>query len=422
MNRLRIITIAAAVAIPSAATAQTVAIEGATVHTAPGTTLENATVVIRDGTIAAVGKGVKVPAGATRIDGKGKVVTAGFIEASTDLGLSEVGQETSTNDGRFPAAPGPDGVNAAYRVSDGFNTTSVAIPLARTGGVTAVVPTPRGSLIAGTSALVALRSDDRSKMIARDPLAMYTTLGEAAMASAKGSRGMAVKRLREVLDDAREYRRRKGNYERNQTRDFAAGRLDLEALVPVVQGRLPLVVRAHKAADIRAALRVGREMGARIIIEGGTEAWMVGKELAAAGAGVILDPLANLPSSFDRINVVEDIARRLHAAGVTIAISTLGDGANARLLRQRVGNAIARGLPADAGLAAVTTGPAALFGLRDRGTIARGKVADLVVWSGDPFELSTQAERVFVGGVDQSLDTRQKRLFRRHRANPAKQR
>lgn len=399
------------------AAAQTVAIEGATVHTRPGAVIENATVVIRNGKVAAVGKNAAVPAGARRIDGRGKTVTAGFVESSTALGLSEVGLVASTNEGRFAAGPQP--VYAAYRVTDGYNPRSIAIPVARAGGITSAVCRPRGGLVSGTSAWMSLRDGPTADQTARAPLAMHVHLGTEALDSAKGSRGLALLAVRELLDDAREYRRRKGNYERNQARPFATSRLNLEALIPVVQGRLPLVVRAHKSSDILAALRLEKEFGARIIIEGGTEAWMVAKELATAGAGVILDPLANLPAGFDRLQVREDNAARLAAAGVPIAVSSLGDAAHVRILRQRAGQAIAWGLSRDAALAAVTTGPAAIFGMRDRGTVETGKVADIVVWSGDPFELSTKVEHVFVGGAEQSLETRQTRLMMRYKTLPS---
>ena len=409
-----ILSATALLASAAPARAQLTAIRGATVYVEPGVVEKNATVVIDGDTIVAAGKGVAVPGGATVIDGTGKIVTAGLVEASTDLGLTEVDEERSTVEGAFARTP-DQAIHAAYRVIDGFNPRSVAIPIARTGGVTSAVATPRGGLVAGTSAWLMLRDGGISDMLVKAPLAMYVTLGERSESAAHGSRGLAVEELRELLDDAREYARRRGAFERNQTRKFAAERLDLEALGPVVSGRLPLVVRVDKAADILAALGVAREFGARLVIEGGTEAWMVARELAAARVPVILDPIDNLPSNFDRIHVRDDAPAILVRAGVTIAISTLGSGAFARTLRQRAGNAIRAGLPPAAALAAVTTGPAAIFGVRDRGRIARGEAADLVVWSGDPFELSTQAEHVFVGGVEQSLVTRQTLLFRRYR-------
>jgi imidazolonepropionase-like amidohydrolase len=396
----------------------TLVIVGARVHTEPGTVIEGATIVVQGGRVRAIGPGVAVPAGARRIDATGKVVTAGLIDPSTRLGLVEVELEESTTDGSF--GPGdPDVVHAAYRAVDGYNPRSVAIPVSRAGGVTSVVTAPEGGLVAGMGAWAQLVDDTGGEAILAPAVAMYASLGEAAAASAGGSRAMAVERLRELLSDANEYARRRAAYERNQTRRFAAERLDLVALGPVVEGRIPLVVRAHRSSDIRAALRLGRELGVRLVIEGGTEAWMLAAELAAARVGVILDPTANLPSSFDRVYVRDDAATVLAAAGVDVALSSLGSASNVRMLRQLAGIAVAQGLSPDAALAAITTVPARLFGL-DRGRLRPGAVADLVVWSGDPFELSTRAEHVIIGGKEQSTRTRQSLLLDRYRKLPSR--
>jgi imidazolonepropionase-like amidohydrolase len=339
-------------------------------------------------------------------------VTAGLIDASSTLGLVEVELESTTTDGRFdPTAP----VHAAYRAEDGFDPSSVAIPIARAGGVTSAVTAPSGGLVAGSAAWVSLADRPAQGGIVRSPVAMIAALGESTLAGTSGSRGLATLRLRELLDDATQYARRRGNYERNQTRPFAASRLDLEALGPVVRGAQPLVVRAHRATDIRAALRLARELRLRLVIEGGTEAWMVADELARAKVPVLLNPSQNLPSSFERIHVRDDAAALLAAAGVSVGLSPLASSAEARTLRQLAGIAVAGGLPHAQALAALTTVPARAFGV-DRGTLEKGEVADLVVWTGDPFELSTRAERVMIGGVEQPLTTRQTELRDRYRA------
>ena len=397
------------------ARADVVAIEGAVVHARPGEVVKDATVVVRDGTIAAVGEGAEVPEGARRIDAGGKVVTAGFVEASTRLGLVEVIAVEATNEGVFNGEESDDVVHAAYRVTDGYNPRSMAIPIARTGGVTSVVATPAGALVSGTSAWMTLAQGTAETNTVLPAAAMVATLGEGSLDAASGSRGMAVERLRELLDDARTYASRRGAYERGRSREMAAERLDLEALVPVVRGELPLVVRADRASDVRAALAVAEEFGLDLVIEGGTEAWLAADALAEAGVPVILDPLDNLPSSFDRIHVRDDLPAVLAEAGVEVAISSRGNFSAARTLGQRAGNAIARGMSREAALAAVTTVPAAIFGVQDRGRVAPGQRADLVVWSGDPFELSSTAERVLIGGEEQPLDTHQSELLDRYR-------
>ena len=388
------------------------AIENATVFVTPDRAIRDATIVVRKGRVSAVGARVAVPAGLRRIDGRGRVVTAGLVDASSSLGLVEVELEPTTADGRFdPTTP----VHAAYRAVDGYDPNSVAIAVARAGGVTSAVSAPAGGLIAGASAWVSLADRAGDDAVIKSPLAMVSALGEQAIAATSGSRGLATLRLREVLDDAVQYARRRGNYERNQTRTFAATRLDLEALGPVVRGVQPLVVRAHRATDIRAALRLARELRLRLVIEGGTEAWMVADDLARAKVPVLLNPTQNLPSSFERIHVRDDAAALLAAAGVEVGLSPLGGPSEVRTLRQLAGIAVSNGLPHARALSALTTVPARAYGV-DRGTLERGDVADLVVWTGDPFELSTRAERVIIAGIEQPMTSRQTELRDRYRA------
>ncbi|MCG8418190.1 MAG: amidohydrolase family protein [Proteobacteria bacterium] len=397
---------------PTSAGAETIAIKGGRVYVEPNKVIDRATLVIRNGVVRSVGKNVAVPSGARVIDASGKIVTAGFIESSTALGLLEVSLESSTREGSFGDSSQP--IHAAYRVSDGYNATSVAIPVARAQGVTSAVAVPRGGLVSGTSGWFSLADAMTPDVTVKAPLAMYASLGEASLGSAQGSRGMAILRLRELLDDARTYSRQKPNYQRNQSRPFAAARLDLEALIPVVQGRLPLVVRAHRSSDILAALRLAGEFGLRVAIEGGTEAWMVAKELARARIGVILNPAANLPQRFERTRVRDDAAKLLAEAGVAVAISSIRGPMDVATIRQLAGIAVANGMAYEHALAAVTSVPAALFGV-DRGTIGPGKAADIVIWSGDPFELSTRAEHVIIAGRVTSTRNRQTLLLERYR-------
>ena len=412
---IRTLIIALTLAATSTVThAQVIAIRNATIEVQPGKTIRHGTLIIRGGKIAYVGTVARVPAGARVIDGTNKIVTAGFVDASSRVGLVEVSQVGRTQDGTFGK-----GVNAAYRTEDGYNSTSTYIPIARTGGITSVVSAPRGGLVSGTSAWFAMRDRAFGKAaVVKAPAAMYAALGDAARSSAAGSRGRGFEKLRELLDDAASYARRRRNFERNQTRKFAASRLDLEALQPVLAGRLPLVVRANRSSDILAALRLARTLKLRLIIEGGTEAWLVAKQLAAAKVPVICNPIHNLPWSFERIHVVNDLPARLATAGVRVAISTLGDAANARNLRQLAGIAVARGMTKAQALAAVTTAPADIFGVRNRGRLRAGDAADVVVWSGDPFELSSKVDAIIVGGTPQTTRTRQTRLFERYRKLP----
>jgi imidazolonepropionase-like amidohydrolase len=397
--------------------AEPIAIVGAKVYAKPGQAIDNATVVIDRGKITAVGAGVATPAGATVIDGKGKVVTAGLIESVSAVGLVGVDLEGSSVDGRFGAKDPvhDDPVHASYDSRDGFAPNDVTVGVARSGGISVVIAAPSGALVAGQSAAFSLDG-------AGDPVkaqaAMHVELGSSGAVG--GSRGKALELLREILDDARAYGRDKGAYERNAKRRMIADRLDLEALQPVLAGRVPVIIGADSEAEIRAVLRIAKDFKLRVTVAGGAEAWKVGKELAAAKVAVLLDPMQNLPGNLSASDVHDDAAAVLDRAGVTVGISTLGSAGMARTLRQLAGNAVGHGLAWDKALAAITTVPAQIYGLTGRGTVEKGSVADVVVWSGDPLEVTTVAETVIVNGVVQSNDTHQTKLLQRYRKLPAK--
>ena len=394
------------------AAADTIAITGATIYQRSDRKLEAATIVIRDGKIAEVGAGVAVPAGASRIDGKGKIVTAGLIEASSQLGLVEIDAEDAANDGRFGTQPTE--IHAAFRTIDAYDGRSVAIPVARTGGVTSAITGPSGGLVAGQAAWVSLADSAAPLAPIRAPAAMQVALGAGAIAM--GSRGHTIERLRELFDDVDDYRRNKLNFERNASRRLIAQRLDLEALIPVLEGKELVLIRAAAEVDIRAALAIAAERKLRIAILGGTEAWRVASELAAARVAVFVDPTDNLPGELGAIDARDDNATVLARAGVAVGVSTLGGSSSVRTLRQLAGIAVAQGLPWPQGLAAITEVPAqVLGGGAERGTLDRGKVGDVVVWTGDPLELSSRAETVIIGGVVQSSQTHQTKLRERYK-------
>lgn len=413
MNRVIAKSLAVAVlACAAPAAADTIVITGATIYQRSDKKLDGATLVVRDGKITDVGTGIAAPAGATVIDGKGKVVTAGLIEAASQIGLIEIDAEETANDGRFGTQPSD--VHAGYRAIDAYDGRTIAVPIARTGGVTSAITGPTGGLVAGQAAWVSLADSTAPLAAIRAPAAMQAALGRAAVAL--GSRGYTVERLRELFDDVDDYRRNRANFERNQARRLSAQRLDLEALIPVLDGRELLAIRASAEVDIRAALAIAAERRLRIAILGGSEAWRVAKELAAAKVTVLIDPTDNLPLDLQAIDVRDDNATVLAKAGVAVGFSTLGGASAARTIRQLAGIAVAQGLPWDKGLAGLTEVPAQLYGgAAERGTLERGKIADVVVWSGDPLELTSTAETVIIGGVVQSPATHQTKLRDRYK-------
>lgn len=415
-------TVAAAVLLlaPLAAGAQTIAITGGKVYPVSGPPIENGTVLIRDGKIVGVGVNVSVPADAQRIDAAGKWVTPGIINAATQLGLVEIG---AVSDTRESFARGERNVSAAFTAWEGFNPASVLLAPAREDGITSAVVAPGGGLIAGQAALVDLVEGSTADMIRRAPVAMVGQVGSSEQAGVS-ARGELIVRLRELLEDARSYSRRRTAYEGGDTRDFAVRRIDLDALIPVVEGRLPLLLNADKASDIEAALKLARDYGLRIMIGGGAEAWMVADKLAAARVPVLTGAMNNIPGSFSALGTRQENPAMLRRAGVQIAIIGNAGGGdeeafNVRNVRFEAGNAVAYGLPWDDALRAVTLTPAELFGVEGRiGSLAAGRDANVVVWSGDPFEFTTRAERVFVRGREARRSSRQDMLTERYKTLP----
>lgn len=410
--RARLALFGLGVALGAPLQAQTIAITGGQVHTGTGEVIENGTVLLVDGSIAAVGANVTVPAGARRVDASGKVVTAGFFDAYTGLGVMEIGAESNTVD----RGENSDHISAAFRLEDALNPAATAIAVTRLEGVTRAIVAPQsfGSLIQGQGMAINLGGTTATAMIERSPVAMYVVLGEAGAAAAGGSRAAALLMLREAFDDARDYARNREAYDGNRRRSYALGRLDLEALLPVVRGELPVVVTVHRASDILTALRLKEDYGLRMVIAGAGEGWMVADELRQAGVPVITNATVDLPV-FEALGMAYENAGRMSAAGVDVILSTF-DQANVRNLRQEAGMAVANGMDYEAALRAVTVVPARVFGLDGRyGTLASGHVGDVVVWSGDPFELTSFADQVFIRGQEVPPDSRQKALLERYR-------
>jgi len=415
--RRALLAAAAAALLAAPAAAQTIAITGGTVYPVTGAPIPNGTVLIRDGRIVAVGAGIAIPAEARRIDATGKWVTPGLFESSTNMGLTEVSQVDETNDFRLnQGGERGDQVAAAFNVSDGINPRSMVIPVTRIAGVTTVVSRPSGGLIAGQAIAIDLLGNRVEDMVIANPLAMFASISENSRAAGNGARGGQTLRLREVLEDARAWARNREAFERGDTRDFSVSRLDLAALQPVLAGREALVVEAHRASDIQSVLRIAREYDLKVIIDGGTEAWMVAEDLARAHVPVLVKVLNNLPGSFEALGATYENAARLRRAGVQVAI-TSGETFKAYTIRQEAGNAVAYGLSWEEAFRAVTLYPAQIWGVADRyGSLEAGKVADVVVWSGDPLELLTQVEHVIIRGHEVPLVSRETELRDRYRS------
>jgi imidazolonepropionase-like amidohydrolase len=270
------------------------------------------------------------------------------------------------------------------------------------------------ALFAGQAAVVRLE-DGNPDPVVRAKAAVALDLGEAGAAHAGGSRAAALLFVRAALEDARDFASHRAEYARGETRDYGLSRLDLEALVPVAQGRTPLLIRVSRASDIRQTLRLAREQHLRVILEGAEEAWKVAPEIAAAKVPVLIDTQDDLPSSFEMLGARLDNAARLQRAGVLIAIKAKRDFNSLRPIRLNAGTAVAYGLSYSEALAAITINPAKIWGVSDRvGSLEAGKDADVVIWSGDPLETFSYPIAIFVHGTQQPDTSRRLELRDRY--------
>lgn len=400
-------------AAPPADPSDTIAITNARVLPVSGPAIERGTVLIRAGKIAAVGADVQAPAGARVIDGSGKVVTPGWLESSTQIGIVEI---PSSAEGTADQRTTDQGLSAAFNVVDSFNGDTTIIPVTRVEGITRamVAPAGTGHVLLGQGAVMILNGAQVPGSISKAPAAMFAALGESGAAAEGGSRASALLRLREALQDALDFARNRAAWNSAQRRPYGRGRLDLEALGPVVRGELPLAIEANRASDILAAMRLAQEFNLKLVVMGAAEGWRVAAQLAARKIPVVVKPLTNIPA-FDTLGATLENAARLSKAGVPVVLSSF-DTQNARNLRQEAGNAIANGLDRDAALRAVTLEPARTWGIADRyGSLEVGKDADVVVWSGDPFELTTGPDAVFINGREMPKETRQRLLLEKYR-------
>ena len=409
INRIAFAALAS-FAIIGSAIAQPIAIVGGKVWTGTSRgTLENGVLIIEDGEITTVGPtGTSIPANATVIEATGKWVTPGIIAAFSSIGLVEVGAESTTNDSAASGSPYSVALNAA----DGFNPAGTAIDVTRIEGITRIVvaPSPSSKLFAGQGFISDTSGNPTSDI--RENAFVYVVMGEAGSGIAGGSRPAAWAQLRTSLEDARSYPTRYIT-----SNDGAAlNRTDARALQAAVRGQQTMMIRAHRASDLLNIIDFAAgNPSLDIAIVGGDEGWLVAEELADANIPVIINPFSNLPASFEQLGATSENAARLIAAGVEVAFANLDDDSHqARLALQVAGNAVANGVDHDDALRALTLAPARIFGMTGYGTLTSGNVGDVVVWDGDPLEVTTSPDAVIIAGEVQSLESRQTRLRDRY--------
>lgn len=393
--------LALGLAAATGAAAETLFIDDATVYTMGSrSVLQNADILVRDDRIEAVGLDLEAPPDARVIEAAGRPVTPGFFAGVTQMGLAEINLEQASVDSSLASElPRPE-----FDITTAYNPHSAVIPVTRIEGYswTLLGAARGGSIVAGQGRAVLL--DDGYRSFLGGPV-LFIDLGSDASGQSSGSRAAQWMLLEQAMTESGA-----GSEWLPQPLLTLAGR---QALAPFHAGSIT-VFDVDRASDILQVLEFSSRHGLKPVLTGGAEAWMVADRLAEAGVPVLLNALANLPASFDTLGARLDNAALLHEAGVTVAFAGAGTH-NARKLRQFAGNAVANGLPYEAGLAAMTVNPARIFELgEDVGTLEAGSRADLVLWSGDPLEVTAFADQVVIGGRVIEMVSRQTLLRDRY--------
>ncbi len=366
--------------------------------------IEGATLLIANGRVQAVGVDLDVPFEYRQIDARGKVVTPGLIESYSQFGLMEIGGEATTVDSRvveYPLGPGFD-------VSFGINASSTLFAVNRMGGVTraVVAPQPGVDPLAGFGAVVHLGGGD---IVTATRVGLFGGIGATTAEFTGGSRSALWQRLVTAFAQAGRF---SANRYRPGERDYS--RQDMQALKDFLRADVPLVLSINRAHDITVAIRLAESHDLQLVIVGGKEAWKVREQLADSDVSVVVNVFNNLPSNFESLGARLDNAALLNDAGVNV-LFTAGNTHNTKNLRHQAGNAVAYGMPWFDALAAMTRNAARTWGMDDVGVLSVGSVADVVVWSGDPLEVTSWAEHVLINGEPVPMRSRQTRLYERYK-------
>jgi len=418
----------------SSAQSPTYALTHAKIFTLAGSPIDDATLIIRGGKISAIGANVEIPAGAQVIDAKGLQIYPGLFDSVTQMGLSEIGAVGATVDSSETGPYNPDVVAATAVLP-----SSAHIPVTRAAGITEVLTVPAsggfdsfggGGALGGQASAIHLAGWTIDDMLIKKSVAMVVnwpqfetrafdfatfSFREKPFSEAKTEYEKKVTELTDWFDRARHYAQ---VAEKSSPAKFDRD-LKLEALAPVVRGELPLLVFADDAREIRSAVEFADKQKLRIIIAGGSEAYKVKDLLRSKNVPVILRPVLSLPNEeddpYDRLLTQP---AELASAGVKFAFASF-DNSFSRRLGQNAANAVAYGLPYNEALKAVTLYPAQIFGLSsDLGTLETGKIANLIVTTGDPLELTTDVRYLFIRGQLTSTDNKQKSLYEKYKSRP----
>jgi imidazolonepropionase-like amidohydrolase len=405
----------------SPAHAETVIISNAKIVVGDGSApIDYGLLVIDEGKITGVYDGrtvrIRFSPDARHIDAQGKWVTPGIFAGFSRIGLSEVDAVAGAND----KSAGKSGFSAGLDVAPAIDPSRSAIAVNRTAGVTRAVVAPEasGNIFAGQGAIVDL--GEGGDAVTKPRAFQFVEFGEDGGKNGGGRMASHVQ-FRAMLREAKEYGAGKGAFD-----DELLKAEDAKALLPVLRGETRLLIHVEDANDMLQMIKLRQEFPAlKMVFVGASEGWRVARQIAAAGIPVIASALNDLPAEFEQLAATQSNIGRMKAAGVKIAIGMINDR-DAHQLRysaQYAGNLVslgkvpgATGLSWDDAFAAISSGPADIMGVGEMlGSLKAGHIADIVIWDGDPLELSSAPEMVFIDGHQQSLDNRQKRLRDRYR-------
>jgi imidazolonepropionase-like amidohydrolase len=403
-------------------------IQNATIIPVTGPRIQNGTIILRGDRIEAVGSNVAVPGDARVIDGTGLFVYPGMIDAGTHLGLTEIGSVPGGDDTQELGDFNPHNVAVTA-----VNPHSELIPVTRVNGVTTAITSAEGGLISGQAGLIDLAGWTPAEMAVRRQVAMvvsYPSLGTGGFGGGGGGFGAPqrsdaerreeldrrTRSLRSYFADAKAYAEVKGRVA--TTGGVRKVNQAMEAMTPVMRGEMPVIFDVTTADQIRGVLALADTFGVKVVLRGAREAWRLADTLAIRKIPVIVGPTTSVPGAEDPYDMTYANPGVLARAGVKIAFQT-SDAANSRNLPYNAALAVAYGLDAEAALRALTINPAEIFGVADRyGSLAPGKVANVVVTTGDPMDVRTTVRHLFIRGETVPLDDRHTRLYEQFRARP----
>ena len=396
----------AAAQVPAPPQQGPMALVGGNLHLVSGAVIENGTILFENGKIVALGSQVTAPPNTTVIDVSGKQVYPGLILGRTTIGLTEIGRITEATD---LAETG--NINPNIRAQVAFHSPSDHIGVAAVHGVTTAVISPAGGIIAGQPAAMMTDGWTWEQMTLRAPLGITINWPPAGNAA---ERDKAMQKLQDAFDKARRYKhaRQAGNN---------AGQHPVnvrwEAMLPLLSGELPVFIHANDVAQIQAAMAWTEKENLRMILVGGRDAGYMADQLAAKDIPVMVTPVVGGPSSdWESYDQGYLLPRKLYEAGVRFCIAGEPSAAGAWRLAFHAGAAVAFGLPEEEALKSITIYPAQILGIDDLvGSLAPGKDATFIVTDGDPLELWTKTEKVFIQGRQISETDKHLRMYELYR-------